>query len=190
VTEVLREGDRVVGVTTQDGTRRLADVVDCAGPAMDEVARLAGLELAFNRVPGRLIYTTPVATTLKRVVYGPAGHFRPDGAGRIVLAHGEHDDDLDATTDPWTAEESLEAVARHLPALAGARVEAVRVGVRPMPRDEKPMVGAIPGLDGFYVVVSHSGVTLGPAWSRIAAAELLDGTPDSRLEPYRPARFL
>ena len=26
-----------------------------------------------------------------------------------------------------------------------------------MPRDERPMVGAIPGLDGFYVVVSHSG---------------------------------
>jgi glycine/D-amino acid oxidase-like deaminating enzyme len=52
------------------------------------------------------------------------------------------------------------------------------------------MVGAIPGLDGFYVVVSHSGVTLGPLWGRIAAAELLDGTLDPRLAPYRPTRFL
>ena len=95
VTSILRDGDRVTGVVTEDGTRHLADVmVDCAGPAMDEVARLAGLEIPFNRVPGRLIYTSPVATTLKRVVYGPAGHFRPDGAGRIVLAHGEHDDDI------------------------------------------------------------------------------------------------
>ena len=52
------------------------------------------------------------------------------------------------------------------------------------------MVGGIPGLDGFYVVASHSGVTLGPLWGRIAAAELLDGTLDPRLGPYRPTRFL
>jgi glycine/D-amino acid oxidase-like deaminating enzyme len=71
-----------------------------------------------------------------------------------------------------------------------ARVEATRIGVRPMPRDERPMVGAIPGLDGFYVVASHSGVTLGPLWGRIAAAELLDGALDPRLSPYRPTRFL
>jgi glycine/D-amino acid oxidase-like deaminating enzyme len=40
------------------------------------------------------------------------------------------------------------------------------------------------------VVVSHSGVTLGPLWGRIVAAELLDGVSDPRLAPYRPARFL
>jgi glycine/D-amino acid oxidase-like deaminating enzyme len=73
--------------------------------------------------------------------------------------------------------------------LAGARVEATRIGVRPMPRDRHPVVGPVPGVDGFYVVVSHSGVTLGPLWGRIAAAEILDGKPDPRLEPFRPSRF-
>jgi glycine/D-amino acid oxidase-like deaminating enzyme len=52
------------------------------------------------------------------------------------------------------------------------------------------MVGAIPGLDGFYVVASHSGVTLGPLWGRVATAEILDWAMDARLTPYRPARFL
>jgi hypothetical protein len=32
-------------------------------------------------------------------------------------------------------------------------------------------------------------VTLGPLWGRVAAAELLDGVPDPRLIPYRPARL-
>jgi glycine/D-amino acid oxidase-like deaminating enzyme len=191
VTSILRDGDRVRGVVTQDGTEHLADVVvDCAGPAMDEVARLAGVEMPFNRVPGRLLYTTPVATTLKRIVYGPLGHFRPDGAGRIVLSHGEHDHDIDSSKDTLNAEASLAAITQHLPALAGARIEAVRIGVRPMPKDEKPMVGSIPGLEGFYVVVSHSGITMGPLWGQVAASELLDGTPDPRLAPFRPARFL
>jgi len=191
VTRIVREGDRVVGVTTATGERLLADVVvDCAGPTMDEVAKLAGVTIPFNRVPGRLLYTTPIATTLKRVVYGPEGHFRPDGAGRIVMAHGEHDENINADEDPWTPEESLAAITRHLPALKGARIEGVRVGIRPMPLDEKPMVGHVPGLDGLYVVVSHSGVTLGPEWGNVAAAEILDDAPDSRHRPYRPDRFL
>jgi glycine/D-amino acid oxidase-like deaminating enzyme len=191
VTGVIRAGHRVGGVTTAGGARFEADlVVDCAGVATDDVARLAGIDIQLGRVPGRLIYTSPVATTLRRPIHGPGVHFRPDGGGRIVLAEGAHDHDWNETGEPWPAERSLAAVAAHLPALVGARVEATRIGVRPMPRDEKPMVGAIPGLDGFYVVVSHSGVTLGPLWGRIAAAELLDGIVDPRLDPYRPARFI
>ncbi len=191
VTGVIREGARVLGVTTASGERFEAGmVVDCAGPATDEVARLAGVEIPFDRVPGRLIYTTPVAATLRRPVHAPGVHFRPDGAGRIVLAEGAHDHVWREGAEPWPAEQSRRAVAAHFPALAGARVEATRVGVRPMPRDERPMLGPIPGLDGFYVVTSHSGVTLGPLWGRVAAAEILDGKPDPRLAPYRPARFL
>ncbi len=41
-----------------------------------------------------------------------------------------------------------------------------------------------------YVVVSHCGVTLAPVWGRVAAAELLDGKADPRLDSYRPGRFL
>src|SRR5262249_34147360 len=191
VTGVIRSGARVRGVSTASGDRFEADVVvDCAGPAADEVARLAGIEIPFDRVPGRLIYTTPVASTLRRPIHAPGVHFRPDGAGRILLAEGAHDHVWRDGAAPWPAEQSLRAVARPFPALGGARVEATRVGVRPMPRDERPMVGAIPGLDGFYVVTSHSGVTLGPLWGRIAAAELLDRKPDARLAPYRPGRFL
>jgi glycine/D-amino acid oxidase-like deaminating enzyme len=117
-------------------------------------------------------------------------YFRPDGAGRIVLAEGAHDHVWREGAEPWPAERSLQAVAAHFPVLARARVEATRVGVRPMPTDERPMVGGIPGLGGFYVVASHSGVTLGPLWGRIAAVEILDGEDDPRLAPYRPARFL
>jgi glycine/D-amino acid oxidase-like deaminating enzyme len=191
VIRMIRAGSRVRGVVVESGERFEADVVvDCAGPATDEVWKLASVQLPFDRVPGRLIYTAPVATTLKRPIHAPGVHFRPDGAGRIVLAEGAHDHVWSQPGDgAWPAERSLAAVAVHLPALAGARIEATRVGVRPMPRDEKPMVGAVPGLDGFYIVTSHSGVTLGPLWGHLAAAELLDGAPDPRLTSFRPGRF-
>ena len=60
------------------------------------------------------------------------------------------------------------------------RGEIYRTAERAPERGDKP---------GFYVVVSHSGVTLGPLWGHVAAGELLGRTPDPRLAPYRPARF-
>src|SRR5262249_61880656 len=94
------------------------------------------------------------------------------------------------TRAPWPAARSPPAAAVHLPLLAHSRVETLRIGVRPMPPDKHPIVGAIAGLPGFYVVVSHSGVTLGPLWGRIAAAEILDGADDPPLPPDRPGRLL
>jgi glycine/D-amino acid oxidase-like deaminating enzyme len=188
---VIREGPRVTGAITACGDRFEADmVIDCAGPATDDVARLAGAEIPLDRVPGRLIYTTPAPSVLRRPIHAPGVHFRPDGAGRIALAEFAHDQIWREPAESWPAERSLAAAAVHLPALAGARVEATRIGVRPMPRDQLPMVGGLDGVDGFYVVCSHSGVTLGPLWGRIVAAEVLDEVRDPRLDPYRLSRFL
>ena len=41
-----------------------------------------------------------------------------------------------------------------------------------------------------YVALTHSGVTLAPALSQLAAQEICDGTPaEEVLGPYRPQRF-
>ena len=84
----------------------------------------------------------------------------------------------------------LDQAASWLPALKGAKAEASRIGTRPMPVDGLPMLGFLPGIEGLYIVVSHSGITLGPLWGRVAAAEVYEGKKDPRLEPFRPDRFL
>jgi glycine/D-amino acid oxidase-like deaminating enzyme len=91
---------------------------------------------------------------------------------------------------PPEASTVLSAAARYLPALATARVEAARLGVRPMPPDGFPVVGPHPGMPAFYVVVTHSGITLGPVLGPLVAGELLNGRPEPVLSPYRPDRLL
>jgi glycine/D-amino acid oxidase-like deaminating enzyme len=191
VVEVLLNGQRATGVRTEAGERLEADVlVDCAGPWSDEVAALAGVRLPLTRHPGQLAYSPPVATGLRRVCHSPEVHFRPDSGGRIVIGQAWHDDNL--TPDSPNAlppQALLDRAAVWLPALRGATVEAARIGVRPIPEDGFPLLGFLPGLEGFYTAVMHSGVTLGPLVGKLVAGELVEGRVDPLLLPYRPSRF-
>jgi glycine/D-amino acid oxidase-like deaminating enzyme len=198
VQEVLRAAGRVRGVVTERGERISAEsVINCAGPEADRVAASAGLRLPMTRVPGLLIVTDRVPVRLRQVVHPPGPSFRPDGGGRVAILTGwtpagSPDEIAPELSLPPPAEATaiLAEAARFLPALASARVEAARLGVRPMPLDGYPMIGMHPDLPGFYVVVTHSGITLGPVLGPLVAAEVLSGRPEPVLAPYRPERFL
>jgi glycine/D-amino acid oxidase-like deaminating enzyme len=68
--------------------------------------------------------------------------------------------------------------------------EAARIAVRPIPADGLSAVGPMPGVDGYYVVVTHSGVTLSPFLAHVVASELLHGAREAQLEPFRPSRLV
>jgi len=58
-----------------------------------------------------------------------------------------------------------------------------------MPVDGQPIVGWLPGIDGLYVAVTHSGVTLGLRLAELICTELVSGAPAAELAPYRLDRF-
>jgi len=193
VTAVRTAGGRVTGVRTAAGHRIAAGVVvDCAGPNAAEVAALAGVRLPLRRVPGLVVTTAPAHTGLRMIVAAADLNLRPARAGRMVL----HSWRVDAELGPgpeWPDRRLLAArllarARRLVPGLRAAGVESARVGVRPVPPDGLPLVGSFPNLEGFYAVVSHSGVQLAPMLGRLAAAELT-GTHQAVLEPFRPARL-
>ena len=64
------------------------------------------------------------------------------------------------------------------------------VGRRPTPADGFPAVGGVTDVPGLFVAVMHSGVTLAPAVGAFLAGEILDGTREPLLAPYRPERVV
>src|SRR4029077_8155655 len=72
--------------------------------------------------------------------------------------------------------------------LDGASVAGYRVCVRPMPADGRSIVGWLPGADGMYVAVTHSGVTLAAHLAELITAELVSGAAAAEVAPYRPRR--
>jgi glycine/D-amino acid oxidase-like deaminating enzyme len=51
-------------------------------------------------------------------------------------------------------------------------------------------VGPLPDVSGYYLAVTHSGVTLAPALGRIVADEIVHEREEPRLAPFRPGRFV
>jgi len=90
---------------------------------------------------------------------------------------------------PVVCGQILDRAVRALPRLAGTTLEAARIGVRPIPADGYPLVGAAPRPGGVYVVCTHSGVTLGPLLGRLVAEEVTGGVKDPRLRPFRTERL-
>jgi glycine/D-amino acid oxidase-like deaminating enzyme len=195
VVEIIREGDWVVGVRTAAGDLISADVVvSCAGRWTDQVTALTGTSIPMAPTRGLLVLSTPVATTLRSLAHTTAVNIRPDGGSRVMMASYGHDPLVGRDTPEETlrryAGEILERATGILPALAGAEIEAIRVGIRSLPEDGYPVVGPLPGIEGFYTVATHSGVTMGPLLGRLAAKEILTGDIDERLYPYRPSRLI
>ncbi|HSU05443.1 MAG TPA: FAD-binding oxidoreductase [Acetobacteraceae bacterium] len=194
VVDLLLTGDRVTGVLTGDGTRHQADmVVNCTGRWANDPVRDAGLHLPLAPTVGFLVFTPPVATSLSRVVRTPVIDARPDGAGRLMLHWNPTDPTLsiDSKLSPEMPEaRDLVARARRLlPSIGDVAPEAARVAIRPIPGDHYSAVGPVPRVRGYYLAITHSGVTMSPFLGAAVADEIARGRERPELAQFRPARF-
>ncbi len=162
------------------------------GSGANRVAGLAGAELPIERTPGLLLVTAPAPARLQRVVQASEVHLRPDGGGRVMVqwepldSHATEGAPL-AVDDPLVGEAMARARAV-MPALSHVEVQAVLLGVRPVPKDGFPIVGFDLSIANLYHAVTHSGITLAARLAILVTEELTGGDPEP-LEPYRPSRL-
>lgn len=184
---------RVTGVQTMSGERFEADVVvNCTGGWSNErLGDIPGIPMRSS--VGILAFTPPVATTLKRQFHADDLDVRPDGAGRLMLHKVSVDNLLSEPRclrpDGPEAMAILEAARDLLPVLDSVCIEAIRTTVRPVPGDGLTCAGPMPQVSGYYVGVTHSGVTIAPHLARLLADEIVRGNTYDDLSMFRPSRF-
>jgi len=194
VTDLLMAGDRVTGVRLADGTQHEADmVVNCAGRWTNEAVREAGLHLPLAPTVGFLVFTPPVAAGLSRVVRTTVIDARPDGAGRLML-HWNPTDALlsfasELSPSMPEARDLVRRARQLLPSIGEVEPEAVRIAIRPIPGDHLSAIGSVPRTLGYYLAVTHSGVTMSPFLGTLVADEIVHGKERAELADFRPARF-
>ncbi len=207
VTDLLREDGRVVGVQTARGELRADAVVDAAGAWAAQVAGAAGIAVPLVPVRHQLFVTEPIpgVEPLQPIVrlHDASVYVRHERGG---LLFGGYEDaplvqdpaDLpptfqiaDLQLDLGVLRSLVEEVAEHFPVLRDARIAVHRGGLPTMTPDNLPILGAMPGLDGFYVASGCcvGGLSLSPAAGRALADLIVDGTSEPDLAPLSVERF-
>ena len=190
--------DRVASVHTTVGDIEADIVVAAAGTATTAVAAMVGVNVPQAESPGVVMRTSPMPSLLQKVpvIYAPPLedgrreiHLRQCPDGRLMIGEGDQES-LAEDDSQAHADDLLTRACQHLPGLAGATAVPVPVGWRPMPLDGYPVMGFASETPNLYVALTHSGVTLAPALSQLAALEICDDArADAVLGPYRPERF-
>src|SRR5262245_4216794 len=205
--DLLQASGRVQGVITPRGEISAPIVVDAAGAWTARVAAAAGIRVPLVPVRHQLFVTEPIpgVEPLQPIVrlLEASVYVRYDQGGLMFGGYEDHPRVIDAGALPpgfdiaqleldlGVLRGLVEEVADHFPALKSARVALHRGGAPTMTPDGRPILGRVPGLEGFYVASGCcvGGLSLSPAAGRALADLILGGHSDPDLGPLSVERF-
>jgi D-hydroxyproline dehydrogenase subunit beta len=196
------EDGRSLGVVLADGARvATGNVLVAAGPWTPALVDPSGgwtpivarwgvvVPVSLADPPRRVLEQAEISIEPGAEDDGEAGH-----AFSLVTAEGSSSLGSTFLVDEPDAAALVPALvrrgARFVPAIADASIGAPRVCARPQSLDGRPLVGAVPGVDGLWVAAGHGpwGISTGPATGR-RIADLIDGSGAATPAALDPARF-
>jgi glycine/D-amino acid oxidase-like deaminating enzyme len=175
----------VLGVETPEGLVRTGVVVVAAGMGTSALVRPLGIDLPVVFEKGQLLVTE----AMRRIMTYPTGNTRQTAHGNILLGTTYEADQSERVTTIEGARKVADDVIRRYPILKDARVIRHFAGIRPLPQDGKPYLGAVKRVPGLYVATSPSGITLSPVHGKVISELILDGKTDVPIRAYSPERY-
>ena len=153
---------QVRAVVTDRGEIATRWVVDAAGPYSAVVARMAGLEVPIEPYRRMVFVTEPfdgLPPTFPMVIdFDPSFYFRREGPGIMFGMTDKDEPSSFNTAVEWGFLEKLvDQVLRRVPVLADAGVMRGWAGLYDTTPDANPILGPIPGVEGFLCAAGFSG---------------------------------
>jgi len=196
VAEIIERGATVRGVRMADGEVIEADsVVLATGAYSPELATKLGLNLPIQAGKG---YHRDLASDgggapnlLEPCVLSESSVFCTPLDGFVRFAGTMEFSGLNLHMRKSRLEQLTHAAREYIEGVDDTEPSSEWCGLRPVTSDGLPIVGPVPGRDGFYLATGHAmlGLTLGPVTGRLIAEYILDGSPSEDVDALRPERF-
>lgn len=187
VTGITLDEKGVASVETSYGSIATRTVVNAAGAWSAQIAKMAGIDLPVEPLRRMLVPTEPfdkVAHSAPMVVDMSTGfHFRPEGLG-LLMAWNDPEEKPGFRTnfDRGFIEKILTRAVDRVPVFEELEVNPSRAwaGLYEMTPDHHPILGAAPGVNGFFFANGFSGhgVMHSPATGKILSDLILKGSTD------------
>lgn len=187
VTGIERDAKGISGVRTANDWIATRTVVNATGAWSAGVAKLAGLDLPVEPLRRMLVPTEPFDKISHgapmTIDLGTGFHFRPEGLGLLMAwCDPEEKPSFNTNFDRAFVEKVLTLGVARFPVLEEVAVNPSRAwaGLYEMTPDHHPILGAAPGIPGFWLASGFSGhgVMHSPATGKILADLILQGTTD------------
>ncbi|HEX6140084.1 MAG TPA: FAD-binding oxidoreductase [Candidatus Limnocylindria bacterium] len=191
VLELLADGDRVIGVRTEQGDVHAPIVVLAAGAWSAQLARGIGLDLpirAWIHDTAYIARPDGFGTFPTFIDFGRAMYVRPEGT-HLVLVGLEDGNPVVDTPDqalrgsPDFTERAVDRVTQRLPGLAEGGLQSANFGVDGITSDQQPIIGPVApnGPEGLWLDCGFSGTGFktSPAVGEALARVITDGVDAS-----------
>ncbi|MEV0383801.1 FAD-dependent oxidoreductase [Nonomuraea sp. NPDC050643] len=179
-------------VETDAGVLEADDVVIASGAWVNDLLEPFGVRLAVEPQRGQitLLRLDGVDTGGWPSVHPLSHHYLVafDDSRVVVGATRETGSGFDARVTARGQWQVLSDALGMAPGLAGATLIETRVGLRPLPGGELPIVGALPGAAGLHVVTGFgaAGLTMAPLTGDALARSILERETPPEISAFAP----
>jgi glycine/D-amino acid oxidase-like deaminating enzyme len=191
----VRNG-RVEGVMTDEGFVAAPVVVNAGGPWAIEIGSWVGVEIPITNSARSIVVTGPfpdIPSTWPFIEDVTAEWYcRPEGPGILMGMGASPTDELDIPFRMDVLDEMIDTAAHRVPILMSASFMTGWTGVRPLTRDDLPILGPAPAVDGFVLNCGWggAGIIQAPIAGQLVAEYISDGyTSTMDIGPLGIERF-
>lgn len=214
VESMIMDGNRVIGVHTDKGDFYADTVVNCAGVWGGQIAKMLGFDLPIKPRRGQIVALEPCAPrvmhmatsslyqvikfypemltdeTVKRTGYSFA--LEQTDSGTILINGTREFADFDKGITFEGIGLMIKGAAKIYPCIKDMKVMRMFSGLRPYTPDGLPIVGKLPGIEGFLMACGHEGdgIALSPITGTIIKELIVDGGCSFDIGALRAERFL
>ena len=207
VKSLLRDGDRITHVVTDEATIEVETVVNAAGLWARQVGWMAGVEIPAAVVEHQYLVTEKsdlIPAGLPALRDPDGGFYAKPEPGALAIGGWERETRKVNPVEgfPWENERHLfdgdmdrlleffEPAMQRIPILGELGMRSIVNGPIPISPDGEPIMGPVPGLSNFFSACAFtSGIAASGGAGKAVANWILEGDPGLDLWPFDIRRF-
>lgn len=194
ITESVAGQRRVTAVATSSGEVQTRTAVLAAGSWSGLLSDESGKSVTGFRVKpvrGQMLAIANLLPPLRHIIYSCRGYLVPRLNGLVITGSTTEQVGYDKSVTPGGVVSIIERAVEIAPALKGQPLVEMWAGLRPKGRDNMPVLGADPTIDGLIYATAHyrNGILLTPVTAQAISELIVKGASSVNLAPFGVTRF-
>ncbi len=193
VVDVERKNNKVTAVITEKERLGCDMMINAAGAWADQLCHMAtGMNIPVSPVKGQIVLSEKMPKIMRGCISTSDCYIAQKDNGEILIGSTTEEKGFDTTNTVEQLRELSQGAMKCLPILREANIKRCWAGLRPGTPDEIPVIGAMPGVEGYLNACGHfrTGM-LTSAITGTLINELVRGLPTTLdLTPFSAERFL